>query len=493
MVPVHSELWQRILDFSIDGPEPPALSFAHRLARENGWPLPFADRAILEYKRFAFLAMTVGHPVCPSEQVDQVWHLHLTYTRSYWGRFCKEVLGKPLHHDPTKGGPSEAAKHVRMYDATLAGYREAFGCKPPADLWPSAAIRFGEDAQHRQVDTGKSWIVPKATVRRGFAKAALLIAGLGLTGCVGPVLAEGGIDGPTYLLLFVTAYAAVFALALVLRNKLRGPSDPIEVHNDELDCYDIALLAGGPRRVFDTAVLRSIEKGSIEVTADGKLRAIRLPYDSGSNSDPLSNAIELEILTRVSAGSGLPRPVLEVRKESKFNLDTNKDRLLERGLFLSNERAKLAAGLPYFITLIALIALGIPRLISGIQNNAPSCFLMFLTAAGFMAGLATFARKPRRTVRGDLYLNERIAHRPVSPALKGQLDTSLILSMALLGTAILAGTQHDALRKSLYPTGSDGSSSSGCGSSGCDSGSGCGGGGDGGGGGCGGGCGGGGD
>ena len=43
-----------------------------------------------------------------SEQVDAAWHLHLTYTRSYWDRFCKETLGQPLHHDPTRGGPAEA-------------------------------------------------------------------------------------------------------------------------------------------------------------------------------------------------------------------------------------------------------------------------------------------------------------------------------------------------------------------------------------------------
>jgi hypothetical protein len=36
------------------------------------------------------------HIVTPSEQVDQVWHLHLTYTRSYWDEFCPNVLGQPF-------------------------------------------------------------------------------------------------------------------------------------------------------------------------------------------------------------------------------------------------------------------------------------------------------------------------------------------------------------------------------------------------------------
>ena len=83
--------------------------------------------------------MTVGRHVCPSEDVDQAWHLHLTYTRSYWKRFCGDVLGRPLHHDPTRGGPAEARKHLAMYDRTLAAYREAFGHEPPPDIWSPAA------------------------------------------------------------------------------------------------------------------------------------------------------------------------------------------------------------------------------------------------------------------------------------------------------------------------------------------------------------------
>ena len=66
------ELRRRIEDFAIDGPVPSDLPFVARLARENGWTRAFADRVVREYKRFVYLAMTAGHPVCPSEQVDAV-------------------------------------------------------------------------------------------------------------------------------------------------------------------------------------------------------------------------------------------------------------------------------------------------------------------------------------------------------------------------------------------------------------------------------------
>ena len=73
-------------------------TFAAQLARDNRWTEEFSERVIREYKRFMLLAVVAGHPVTPSDQVDQAWHLHLTYTRSYWGEFCEGVLRTPVHH-----------------------------------------------------------------------------------------------------------------------------------------------------------------------------------------------------------------------------------------------------------------------------------------------------------------------------------------------------------------------------------------------------------
>ena len=38
---------------------------------------PLAPGAIEEYRKFVFLALVAGHQITPSDQVDQVWHLHL--------------------------------------------------------------------------------------------------------------------------------------------------------------------------------------------------------------------------------------------------------------------------------------------------------------------------------------------------------------------------------------------------------------------------------
>ena len=158
------------------GPAAAALTFPARLARENGWSLPQAERVIEEYRRFAFLAATAGHPVTPSDAVDQAWHLHLTYTRDYWGRFCP-LLGRELHHGPTEGGEAEHARFFHQYAETLRSYEAAFGT-PPADLWPDAHRRLIDDACARRVHPRDALVIPKAVLWPGLALAAAVTAGL---------------------------------------------------------------------------------------------------------------------------------------------------------------------------------------------------------------------------------------------------------------------------------------------------------------------------
>src|SRR6478735_8699456 len=88
-------LWKMIREFELDDNASP-MTFTDRLAQENGWTHEFAIRAILEYKKFIFLICISNQPLTPSDEVDQVWHLHLLYTHSYWKEFCPLVLKKEI-------------------------------------------------------------------------------------------------------------------------------------------------------------------------------------------------------------------------------------------------------------------------------------------------------------------------------------------------------------------------------------------------------------
>ncbi|MBA3530643.1 MAG: hypothetical protein H0T73_01810 [Ardenticatenales bacterium] len=161
MIPeAHLALWEQLDAFELDEPEV-RFAFSDRLARENGWSPPYTRRVIQEYKRFLFLAVVAGHPVTPSVEVNQAWHLHLTYTRSYWERLCGQLLQHPLHHEPTRGGNAEQGKFNDWYARTLSSYENFFDTPPPTDIWLPPALRFSPKGRVRQVSEQTHWVIPK--------------------------------------------------------------------------------------------------------------------------------------------------------------------------------------------------------------------------------------------------------------------------------------------------------------------------------------------
>jgi hypothetical protein len=163
----NPELWVRLQDIAFDDLDS-AFPFTARLARDNGWSLGFARRAVEEYRRFVYLAMVGAREATPSDEVDQVWHLHLTYTRHYWGPFAA-ALGAPLHHGPTKGGAAEQARYSNAYAATLALYTEEFGAAPPADLWPAPEKRFSDASHMQRLNVKRHLVISKSRAAAGAA------------------------------------------------------------------------------------------------------------------------------------------------------------------------------------------------------------------------------------------------------------------------------------------------------------------------------------
>lgn len=108
-------LYLRLKAFDLDV-ERSELPFSARLARENGWSQDYARRVIEEYKRFLFLVSVSDQMLTPSEAVDEAWHLHLTYSKSYWDDLCGKVLERPLHHQPTEGGQAQGAHFRECYE-----------------------------------------------------------------------------------------------------------------------------------------------------------------------------------------------------------------------------------------------------------------------------------------------------------------------------------------------------------------------------------------
>ena len=158
MTELQNNLWQKIDQFEIDE-STSSFTFTDRLVRENKWSYEFAVRAIFEYKRFLFLICNSKSSQTPSDEVDQVWHLHLLYTQSYWIDLCKNTLDKSIHHGPTKG-QEEQSNFKAAYQNTLTLYETVFKDVPPKDIWPSPNNRF-KYINFTRVNTHKNWVIPK--------------------------------------------------------------------------------------------------------------------------------------------------------------------------------------------------------------------------------------------------------------------------------------------------------------------------------------------
>lgn len=166
-------VWAALSSYVI-GPEDASLSFSQRLARENGWSAIQTERVLDEYRRFCFLAATSEDELTPSDAVDQAWHLHLTYTRDYWGRFCPKVLRRSLHHGPTAGGNVERSRFFDQYALTLQRYEQVFGVTPPQDIWPGAARRLIDDPRARRVHPRDGTVISRPVMWASLLGAALI-------------------------------------------------------------------------------------------------------------------------------------------------------------------------------------------------------------------------------------------------------------------------------------------------------------------------------
>lgn len=129
----NPEIWSRIDKFDLknlgEG------TFFEKLVNDNRWSHRFTRRAIKEYKKFIYLAVVSKATVAPSKIVDKVWHLHLSYTHDYWDNFCPKILGKSIHHNPSKRNSVAKVEDKINFQATMQLYQKEFGKFPPKMIW----------------------------------------------------------------------------------------------------------------------------------------------------------------------------------------------------------------------------------------------------------------------------------------------------------------------------------------------------------------------
>ena len=490
----NSELWTQLENFSL-GDEPNRPVFTWRLARENAWSLEFPRRVVFEYRRFLFLAAHAGHPVSPSQAVDEAWHLHLIHTVSYWNDLCHDILKFPLHHHPSDGGLEESAKFKEWYANTLASYRLHFQAEPPSDIWPTdnisrSSLPAKSSLLRRRLPSQISHFVERATkspriwgqswVKLGerVAPTSLLLVPLCFVG--GCQLVKGGVldwRGPDFLAFY--AATSVFSLSLLglVRWAMRSPGDPC--HDSELpkDPYEIALLSGGIESALNAALVSLHERDLVQI--EGGATPTAKPKDR-SPPDRMP-VLEARLWKRISESGGVS--VRSLKETAKMALQKKQELLTDRGFLTTTVSSAISVAISLLV-LSGLLTLGGMKVWIGWGRGRPVSFLMLEMLAVAVVGLAIALVSRWRTRRGDLAVKSlQTVHAPLKNLAETNFDLSnpqpgqVAIAVGLYGLTCLEETSYAHIQRQLAPVTSTGNGGSGCGASSCGGGGGGGGGG----------------
>ncbi|MCP2728526.1 TIGR04222 domain-containing membrane protein [Limnofasciculus baicalensis] len=473
------EIYQRIQAFPLDEPDS-NLPFSKKLARENGWSAEYTQRVIEEYKNFTFLAVVAGHPVSPSDRVDQVWHLHLTYTHSYWDKFCPNILQMPFHHIPSRGGNSEHDKLNDWYSKTLVSYQIFLGKAPPADIWTPLDIRCNRPETFIRVNTQENWILPQPSVNLSKLRLVrwlrptqasqiatlLFFLTLTVTGCQSTLTTiPNPLDftGPEFISFYLLVASAVIMLAFWLRWYLRKPESKQPDGANSLDAYEIAYLAGENERAVDAAIANLVQKGHLKLLNNNLELGTPLPSHS--------HQLEQEIVQSISINGKPDR----IRQAVKSTTKLIAKRLEEGGFLVTYSQAQIAQRLPALSVGMVLL-LGIAKIFVGISRGKPVGFLIFLCVITALFAFG-FLIKPYRSRYGDSTLAKLENKYQNLKTPSASENYELALAFGLFGSIVLADSALADLKNLLVPpttTSSGGGGDSG--GSSCGGGGGCGGG-----------------
>ncbi|WP_207514439.1 hypothetical protein [Longitalea luteola] len=270
----HRSLWSAIQQFPLDEPNA-AITFSHKLAAKQNWTAFYTERVINEYRKFLFLCCISPNGASPSQAVDEAWHLHLTYTRSYWIDLCKNTLGKDIHHHPSRGGDEEDHKHRDWYKETLQLYQSVFESPPPDDIWPPP--------QEPQIHLPEpNWVIRNEIIA---LVVMLLTLPLIISASLHHVLSPFSLNGPQFLVFFpLFAVSCIIGYVLLQNEKGRILRQLVTEHFPvDVTPFQIAQFLFGKHRAIQAGIVDLLRRNLIGLSADNRFIVHKNWYNKPAN------------------------------------------------------------------------------------------------------------------------------------------------------------------------------------------------------------------
>lgn len=362
---LNTKLWSSITDFDLHQYDQ-EYGFAARLMKEQNWTCYFTEKAILEYKKFMYLAAVSSQMVSPSEIVDLVWHQHLIFTQSY-NDFCK-ILGKRIEHIPSTGNRKQQGQFDAARRFTEDQYSLYFGEQDPA-FWKYATMEASLGLKPARTDMRTFFLIAIP----GFLVALLLLYNT-IGKLLYPIL-PNVVFIPTIAGLFILTHIFLYRL---IRIKARNFLKSLPLGNFLFHLTFSEILAFKYQNLpylIQCHLNEALKKGILNI--DPSRRRITLVGPHAANSfeektiannlsmtDPMSYA-GLEYRLRLTFA--FLHPILLARDFSR--------RMRESDLF-----GKLFKW--FFIAHAIIIALAITRILTGINRDRPVGFIIVLTLVG---------------------------------------------------------------------------------------------------------------
>jgi uncharacterized protein (TIGR04222 family) len=438
---VQVNLYQRLQDFELDDPTH-EFGFTRHLMKNHGWTQNQTERAISEYKKFAFLTVVANHQVVPSDRVDVVWHAHLLLTQSYWTEFCPKVLGQQLHHHPAQGGRKERAEFHLLYAQTIASYRHFFG-SPPTDIWSSPDRRFGAELKMQRINISEHWVIPKKFPQLPKLSNISIIAAIFTAISIGYVESVQALStkivsiAPAALLPIVFVLTTILGLAL--RYWIQMPGKKLQ--KPQLNIYEIAYLAGGGSRAVGLAITQLVHQGYLRPNVRNRTFSIEKSLPIGATK------LEHRIMLKVRA-----TPDLKSLLASNYDALIS-PRLEQEQLLMTGWKSLVGSSFVIFIVtmLLGSILLGIFSAIFRLEINGIWSIVMILSIVLGHFTLCCFVPS-QKTLWG---------HRVLADIYANHDRYDVLQAFALNGERVLSGGALDDL-KQMYKAEAE-AASGGCG------------------------------